>query len=67
MVLKQAHGGPVGGHFGIDKALDKTRQIGWWFSQTSDITTWVAHCEGCQRKKIWTESTAAPLKPITPS
>ncbi|OBZ81002.1 Transposon Ty3-I Gag-Pol polyprotein, partial [Choanephora cucurbitarum] len=66
-VLKQAHDGPVGGHFGVDKTLDKTKQIGWWSSQIQDVKTWVQHCEGCQSKKIRTESTAAPLKLICPS
>ncbi|OBZ80935.1 Transposon Ty3-I Gag-Pol polyprotein, partial [Choanephora cucurbitarum] len=55
-VLTQAHGGPVGGHFGIDKTLDKTRQIGWWHSQIQDVKTWIR-----------TESTAAPMKPICPN
>ncbi|KAG1319303.1 hypothetical protein G6F62_011909 [Rhizopus arrhizus] len=48
MILRQAHDGHLGGHFGVAKTMNK-------------------HCEACQRRKVRTESTAAPLKSILPS
>ena len=67
MILRQAHDGHLGGHFGVAKTMNKVKQIGWWPSIKQDVETWVKHCEACQRRKVRTESTAVPLKSILPS
>jgi transposase InsO family protein len=62
--LEQAHDSKIGGHFGVEKTLDKLKSIGWWSTIKEDTEMWIKHCKGCQRMKIGTLSTAAPMKPI---
>lgn len=63
-VLKSSHDLPTGGHFGVDKTLSKVRLLGWWIGIIEDIKNWVFHCHVCQKYKIRTDSTFAPMKPI---
>jgi hypothetical protein len=66
-LLRHVHDAPTSGHFGVDKTLEKTRQMAWWCSMKEDIKLWIQHCEKCQRFKTRTTSSVAPLKPIVPT
>ena len=40
-----------GGHFGVDKTIDKVSEICWWPGYTKDIQTYIHTCQQCARKK----------------
>lgn len=66
-ILTKAHDESMAGHFGIKRTLEKVKQFGWWPHMDEDVKIWVKYCEGCQKAKVRTENTNAPLKPILPS
>ncbi|CEP09032.1 hypothetical protein, partial, partial [Parasitella parasitica] len=66
-VLVHVHSTNTGGHFGVDKTLDKVKEIGWWPNMREDVEVWVRSCEGCQRFKVRNDSQRHPMKPITPN
>ena len=42
---------PVGGHFGIDKTIQRVEQTFTWPGMTADIREYVRTCDSCQRSK----------------
>ncbi|KAG1616089.1 hypothetical protein G6F44_013152 [Rhizopus delemar] len=66
-LLRHVHDAPTSGHFGLDKTLDKAKQMAWWCPMKDDVKVWLQHCEKCQRYKIRNTSAVAPLKPIIPT
>lgn len=67
MILTKSHDDFLAGHFGFKRTLEKAKQFGWWPGMKEDVENWVRYCESCQRSKVRTDSTNAPLKPILPS
>ena len=53
-----------GGHYGIQKTLDKVRDKYYWYSVTRDIDIWGKACLSCQRVKNPVQHHRAPLHPI---
>ncbi|CEP12915.1 hypothetical protein [Parasitella parasitica] len=66
-VLIHAHNQATGGHFGVQKTMEKVKSIGWWGSLTNDVTQCVKYCTGCQVYKVRNDNLKPPLKPITPT
>ncbi|KAJ8914274.1 hypothetical protein NQ315_011007 [Exocentrus adspersus] len=50
-VLQAVHSGVGGGHFGINKTLDKVRERFYWLGSRSDVEEWCRRCETCAASK----------------
>ena len=61
-VLERFH--DEGGHFGVDKTIDKATEICWWPGHTRDIQAYVESCVPCSQKKQSKESIQAELQSI---
>src|SRR6266702_140534 len=61
------HDAPVYGHPGINKTYQLTGQRYWWPNMQQDVKDYVRGCAECQRNKINTWPTKAPLSPIFPT
>jgi hypothetical protein len=46
-MLTELHGGPSGGHLGVSKILNKTRQRYCWLQARYDIEKWCRQCNTC--------------------
>ncbi|KAJ8914093.1 hypothetical protein NQ315_014289 [Exocentrus adspersus] len=44
-VLQAVHSGVGGGHFGINKTLDKVRERFYWLGSRSDVEEWCRRCK----------------------
>lgn len=67
-ILRSVHNSPAGGgHFGEVKTIAKVRLLGWWPNLVKDVKNWVKSCDACQRYKIRTDSTVAPMRNIVHS
>jgi len=49
-ILITAHDSPSGGHFGINKTLDKIRKRFYWASCKQDVENWCRSCKTCSAK-----------------
>jgi hypothetical protein len=65
-IIKSHHDSPVHGHPGISKTIQLTERLYWWPRMRNDITDYVKGCADCQRHKVNTRPTKAPLQPIYP-
>ena len=59
-ILQQVHDAPGAGHLGVDKALEKARQLGYWVSMYEDVVKHCQECASCQQAKLPSPS-KAPL------
>lgn len=50
--LKEAHGSPLGGHFGVKKTLAKLRTQWYWRGMKLDVNKFVGTCAECLRKNM---------------
>ena len=50
-ILREAHDSSSGGHFGINKTLEKIRKRFFWASCKQDVENWCKTCEVCISKK----------------
>ena len=50
VVLKYLHDDPLGGHFGVEKTLDRVRERYYWHNFTVDTTEFIRTCDTCQRR-----------------
>ncbi|GFS49134.1 retrovirus-related Pol polyprotein from transposon 412 [Trichonephila clavipes] len=50
-VLKELHGSPIGGHFGVMKALQKVREHVYWNNVRSDVEKCCRICDPCAARK----------------
>jgi hypothetical protein len=50
-ILSQNHDSPSGGHFGINKTLQKIRKKFYWASCKLDVENWCRKCTVCFSKK----------------
>ncbi|GFY31201.1 retrovirus-related Pol polyprotein from transposon 412 [Trichonephila clavipes] len=46
-VLKELHGSPTGGHFGVMKTLQKVREHFYWYNVQSDVEKCCRICDPC--------------------
>jgi hypothetical protein len=44
-ILTELHGGPSGGHLGVNKTLNKLRQRYFWLQARHDIEEWYCRCK----------------------
>jgi hypothetical protein len=65
-IIQSHHDSPVHGHPGISKTIQLTERLYWWPRMRIDITEYVKGCANCQRHKVNTRPTKAPLQPIYP-
>jgi hypothetical protein len=65
-IIRSHHDSPVHGHPGISKTIQLTERLYWWPRMRIDITDYVKGCADCQRHKVNTRPTKAPLQPIYP-
>jgi len=49
-ILVAAHDSPSGGHFGINKTMDKVRKRFYWTSCKQDVENWCRTCKICNAK-----------------
>lgn len=65
-VIERYHNGIAGCHFGVDKTLDKIKELAWWSTMQEDVKEYIRACDACQRYKVRNDSTVPPMKPILP-
>ncbi len=65
--IRAHHDAPVYGHPGINKMNQLMGRRYWWPNMRQDVTNYVRGCAECQRNKINTRPTKAPLSPIFPT
>jgi len=50
-ILEEAHDSPSGGHFGINKTLEKIRKRFYWASCKQDVEEWCKSCKVCLARR----------------
>ncbi|KAJ8985420.1 hypothetical protein NQ317_017049 [Molorchus minor] len=50
-VLQEVHGGVGGGHFGVNKTLNKVRERFYWLRSRADVEDWCRRCAECASSK----------------
>ncbi|GFU05307.1 retrovirus-related Pol polyprotein from transposon 412 [Trichonephila clavipes] len=50
-VLKELHGSPTGGHFGVMKTLHRVRERFCWVKVRADVEQWCKSCDACSARK----------------
>jgi hypothetical protein len=65
-IIRSHHDLPTHGHPGISKMIQLTERLYWWPKMQIDITKYIKGCADCQRHKVNTRPTKAPLQPIYP-
>ena len=64
-VLKMGHAGPVAGHSGIARTLEKIGRHFWWPGLRKDVREFCRSCEPCQRAgKAQHMPPPVPLQPL---
>jgi len=49
-LIKEIHGGILGGHFGIQRTLDAVKRHYWWHGVTKDVQEVVRACPNCNAR-----------------
>src|ERR1700744_1815337 len=65
-LIRNHHDPPVYGHPGIRRTTELIERSYWWPRMKMDILMYVKGCAECQRMKINTRPTKAPLQPLFP-
>lgn len=50
-LVRECHEGCLGGHLGVDRMVSRIQRTWHWPGITAQVRSWVASCEGCQRRK----------------
>ncbi|GBN96200.1 Transposon Ty3-G Gag-Pol polyprotein [Araneus ventricosus] len=50
-VLRETHDSASGGHFGVMKTLNKTRERFYWDRLRADVEKWCRECHACESRK----------------
>ncbi|GFW33447.1 retrovirus-related Pol polyprotein from transposon 412 [Trichonephila clavipes] len=50
-ILKELHGSPTGGHFGVMKTLHRVRERFCWGKVRADVEQWCKSCDACSARK----------------
>ena len=48
-ILYNLHSSPLGGHFGINKTIEKAKELYYWPTMQTDIRNYIESCDACQR------------------
>ena len=51
-VLLECHDSALAGHFGVNKAYNRVRQLYYWRKMNSDVRNYVSKCETCCKIKV---------------
>ena len=51
LLLSEAHDARMGGHFGVEKTLEKLRRYWTWVGLAHDVDVYVRTCVRCQKTK----------------
>ena len=62
-ILELAHSTPGGGHFGVQKTVNKLKQRFYWNRMRRDVRDWCKKCPTCNRHKTQQQN-RAPMQPI---
>ena len=62
-ILELAHSSAGGGHFGVQKTINKLKQRFHWNRMTRDVRDWCEKCPTCNRHKTQQQN-RAPMQPI---
>jgi hypothetical protein len=65
-LIQSHHDPPIYRHPGISKTIQLTERLYWWPQMQADIMEYVKGCADCQRHKVSTRPTKAPLQPKYP-
>uniref|UniRef100_A0A6N2MUI5 Integrase catalytic domain-containing protein n=1 Tax=Salix viminalis TaxID=40686 RepID=A0A6N2MUI5_SALVM len=57
IIVQEAHGGGLGGHFGRDKTLALVQENFYWPKMVKDVTRHVERCGTCHRAKSHAQNT----------
>jgi hypothetical protein len=63
-ILAQCHDAVTGAHFGRDKTLAAVQRRFHWDGLSTDVASYVASCDACQRNKPSQQLTPGPLMPL---
>ncbi|KMQ88146.1 integrase core domain protein [Lasius niger] len=61
-ILEEVHDSPSGGHFEINKTLEKIRKRFYWATCKQDVEDWCRSCKVCVSKKGLTKKGKSPLQ-----
>ncbi|KMQ86489.1 krab-a domain-containing protein [Lasius niger] len=61
-ILEEVHDSPSGGHFGVNKTLEKVRKRFYWATYKQDIENWCKSCKVCVSKKGPTGKGKSPMQ-----
>jgi len=61
-ILEESHDSPAGGHFGINRTLEKIRKRFYWTSCKQDVEEWCRSCKICLAKRGPTGKGKSPLQ-----
>ena len=62
-IIELAHGSAAGGHFGVQKTVEKLKQRFHWLKIAKDVKYWCEKCPTCNRHKTHSRNRGA-LTPI---
>jgi len=61
-VLEEAHDTSSGGHFGVNKTLEKIRKRFYWATCKRDVNNWCKSCMVCVAKKSPPDKEKSPMQ-----
>ena len=61
-LIRELHGGKLGGHLGLKKTLAGMKQRYYWSGMTADVRSCLRQCDQCARKKPPPKRRVAPLQ-----
>ena len=64
LLLSEAHDTIFGGHFGIEKTLEKIKRYWFWPGMAKDVEEYIKTCAVCQMTKHSTQRSPGLLQPI---
>ena len=67
LLLTEAHDSRMGGHFGIEKTLEKIKRFWTWNGVAHDVELYVQSCVPCQKTKYETSRPKGLLYPLVAS
>lgn len=63
-LLSEIHSGPGGGHFGVNKTIEKVTSRFWWPDYQTDVKSFLRGCDVCARSKDPVPNSRGELQPI---
>ena len=64
LLLSEAHDARMGGHFGVEKTVEKVRRFWSWEGLSRDVEAYVHSCVSCQKAKHETNRPKGLLYPL---